>query len=313
MIRDVALALNQLPDPRFQRVLAPKTRGAWNLHVATKALPLEAFVLFSSGASLVGSPAQGSYAAANAFLDALAHQRRAEGLPALSIHWGPWDEVGMMAHLSGSERRRWTERGVGLIAPAEGLAWMGRLLAGAPAEVGVLSIDWARFAEVLELKGPLLSELTRRPVPGSVPEPRLAFSRRLASVPERERLEVTLAFLQRLVADLLKLEDGALPEPQQGLFDLGLDSLMALELRNRLQTELGRSLPSTLAFSFPNVASLATHLIQALPPASGADAPPPLLRVAALPPPAPTALGSLSEAELAELLDSEVAAVLGVA
>ncbi|WP_395823741.1 amino acid adenylation domain-containing protein [Archangium minus] len=304
-------------DPaRFQKVLAPKARGAWNLHAATRELPLEAFVLFSSGASLVGSPAQGSYAAANAFLDALAHQRRAEGLTALSIHWGPWAEVGMMTTLDALARQRWKELGVGLIPPAEGLALLGRLLAGAPAEIGVLPIDWARFAGVLGMTGPLLSELTRRPVATRSSEVRLTLRQRLETAPVKERMDVAVSSLQRVVAELLKLDGGELPEPEQGLFALGLDSLMALELRNRLQTELERTLPSTLAFSFPNIIALATHLLQELPPAVSSEAPMPVAVSAPesildqVPAGVPESIEALSEGELADLLDAEVAAIL---
>ena len=292
---------------RFSKVLAPKVQGAWNLHVATRDLTLDAFILFSSGASLLGSPGQGSYAAANAFLDALAHRRRAEGLSALSIHWGPWSEGGMAASLDSREQQRWASRGVGSIPPAEGLAILARLLGGGfPAEVGVLLIDWARFVEALHPSGALLADLlgsrhARSPEGGS-------FMQRLTASPPRDRMDLLVTFLQGLVADLLGLDASSMPEPQQGLFALGLDSLMALDLRNRLVGEVGRALPTTLLFNHPNVDALAHYLAQELFPAQ--RSPPQLPIEASVAVSASGELDQLSAGELAALLDEEVAAIL---
>src|SRR5439155_22307680 len=114
---------------RVERVLAPKLAGAWNLHRLTREMPLDFFVLFASVAALLGSPGQGNYAAANAFLDALAHHRRALGLPALSINWGQWDEAGMATGLGEREQRRLSAPGLGRIGTRQGLEALGHLLA----------------------------------------------------------------------------------------------------------------------------------------------------------------------------------------
>src|SRR5262249_54292164 len=107
---------------RFEHVMAPKMLGTWTLHCRTRERALEFFVLFSSVASLLGSPGQGNYAAANAFLDAMAQHRRAQGLAAVSINWGAWGEVGMAAAAAGRDRRRWEAQGVSPVEPARGLA-----------------------------------------------------------------------------------------------------------------------------------------------------------------------------------------------
>ena len=134
--------LRNLDWPRFEAVLRPKVAGAWNLHRATLADPLDVFVLYSSAAALLGASGQANYVAANAFLDALAHHRRAIGRPALSINWGAWDEAGMAARLDDGQRSRLTQTGVALIDPALGDRLLGQLLAAPAAQVGVIPVDW---------------------------------------------------------------------------------------------------------------------------------------------------------------------------
>src|SRR6185295_10806230 len=120
--------LLQLTPERLRRVLAPKAAGAWNLHGLTRADLIERFILFSSASGLLGAPGQANYAAANAYLDALAHHRHAQGLPALSINWGPWAEVGLAA-AQANRGQRLATRGVQSMTPAQGLASLEMLLA----------------------------------------------------------------------------------------------------------------------------------------------------------------------------------------
>ena len=257
--------LEHLDRERFARVLAPKLAGAWNLHAATAGMDLDFFVMFSSAASVLPTPAQGNYAAANAFLDALAHYRQARALPALSINWGPWAEVGMAAGLAEHDQRRWKRRGLRFIGPDEGVRLFERLLGARTAQVAVMPTDWRKFDEEREGGTPLLAELTgqtahaREGTPvAAAPQPALAAQ--LAAVAQHARREVVLAHVEHQVRQVLALEAGFAIDPNRGLGDIGMDSLMALELRNRLQRSVGHALPATLTFDRPTVAALASHL-----------------------------------------------------
>ncbi len=148
VIDDAMLA--EQSTQRFEKVMAPKAQGAWNLHQLTVGLPLDFFVLFSSAAALLGSPGQGNYASANSVLDALASVRRARGLPALSVQWGGWAEVGMAAGLDESHRRRSAETGFPAIEPAEGIRMLDDLLFGShAAQVAALPLVRSRLSRDL--------------------------------------------------------------------------------------------------------------------------------------------------------------------
>ncbi len=129
---------------RFEAVMAPKIDGAWNLHQLTLTAPLDFFILFSAGAALLGSPGQSNYAAANAFLDGLAHYRQGQGMCALSINWGAWAEVGMAARTKDQSQRRWAGEGIRLIYPHEGVQILEQLLKQSSAQVAVLPINWSQ-------------------------------------------------------------------------------------------------------------------------------------------------------------------------
>ena len=156
-------ALSQQSWEHLAKVLEPKLVGAWHLHTLTQHIPLDFFVLFSAGAALLGSPGQANYAAANAFLDGLAHYRRALGLPALSINWGAWSGVGMAARLE----RRLQDNGLGVIAPEQGVRIFEYLLRQSVAQIAVLPIDWHKLARQFAATGipPLLSDLVRAAAP----------------------------------------------------------------------------------------------------------------------------------------------------
>jgi hypothetical protein len=210
--------------------------------------------LFSSIASVLGAPGQGNYAAANAFLDALAHHRRAEGLPAVSVNWGAWDEAGMAAALTDRDQRRWTGRGIGLIQPEQGILAMERILAAGAAQVAVLPVDWDRYADEYPIGAgrPLLAELVHRgPAAGS--------RARFAALSARARAEALTRFLSDELARVLMLDDGT-PDPNQGLFTMGLDSLMALEFTNRVQTAVDHPVPATLLFNHPTITAIVAWL-----------------------------------------------------
>jgi acyl transferase domain-containing protein/acyl carrier protein len=249
--------LPQQSMARFEQVFAPKVRGAWNLHQLTARLPLDFFVMFSAAAAELGSPGQGNYAAANAFLDALARVRRATGLPALSIGWGSWAEVGMAAGVGEAHRRRWEAMGLAPIAPADGARLFAALLRGqAPAQVLALPLDRARLPATL---GRLFEDLlvaAPRPAESAAG----AMARRLAEAPAALRPELMVELVREEVAGVLGLGGGQAVPLDAGLFELGMDSLMSVELRTRLERGVGRPLPSTLTFNYPNVGALAAFL-----------------------------------------------------
>ncbi|SCL23249.1 Acyl transferase domain-containing protein [Micromonospora pallida] len=256
--------LLQQPWADFARVLAPKVDGGWNLHRATRDLPLDFFVLFSSAASLLGSTGQANYAAANAFLDGLAHHRRSQGLPAVSVNWGPWTEAGMAAR-AGQAEGRWAAQGIGGITPEQGTDALDQILRTDPAQVGVLPVTWStylrRFAP--DDTPALLRELartTRGPEQRTTTPPADRLPDRLAVAPPQDRLDLLRRHVRDQVVAVLGLPATYHLEPRQKLFEIGLDSLMAIELKNTLQGQLGRTLPSTVVFEYPTVEALTDYL-----------------------------------------------------
>jgi myxalamid-type polyketide synthase MxaB len=247
---------------RFARVMAPKVRGAWNLHTQTQGLPLDFFVCFSSMASLLGSVGQSNYAPANAFLDALAHHRRALGLPGLSINWGPWAEVGMAAGL----RSRLQGQGEGMIDPAIGVRIFTHALTRGMTQVGVLRVTWSRYkakyprADVATLLSALGQ--TRGPSAPAIESaaPASTMIQRLRSAPVEQRRDLLEEFVRSQVALVLGHRPDAVLRTK-GFATLGMDSLAAIELRTRLQQELDCRLPSTLTFDHPTVETLVTYLM----------------------------------------------------
>jgi acyl transferase domain-containing protein/acyl carrier protein len=257
--------LLQQPWADFVRVLAPKVDGGWNLHQATRDLPLDFFVLFSSAASLLGSTGQANYAAANAFLDGLAHHRRSQGLPAVSVNWGPWTEAGMAAR-AGQAEGRWAAQGIGGITPEQGTDVLDQILRADPVQVGVLPVTWSTYLRrfAADDTPALLRELartTRGPeqrTAASPPEDRLPD--RLAATPPQDRLDLLRGHVRDQVVAVLGLPATYHLEPRQKFFEIGLDSLMAIELKNTLQGQLGRTLPSTVVFEYPTVEALTEYL-----------------------------------------------------
>lgn len=254
--------LSDLEPGAFHRVFAAKALGAWNLHVATRDRPLDFFVLYSSVASLLGSPAQANYAAANAFTDALARARRAAGLPATAIQWGAFSEVGLAAAAQ-NRGARIAARGFESFRPEEGLVALERVLAARPTELGVARFDVRRWIEfhpslagspyLSEIAGPAAPAPTRRFVDGLQGSP----AARLAALQDRLRVE-TAGVLRSDPARL----DTSLP-----FRSLGVDSLLSLELRNRIEALVGRPLSATLLFTHTTLPALAEHLFATLAPA----------------------------------------------
>ncbi|BBA33063.1 polyketide synthase family protein [Methylocaldum marinum] len=241
--------LVQQNGERLTRVMDPKVNGAWNLHVLTQNLPLDFLVFFSSAASLLGSPGQANYAAANAFLDALAQHRRFLGQPGLSLNWGPWAEVGMAANLAGRHQTRLSAQGLNSIPPELGLQILGQVLGVDQAQIGVLPADWTVFRRQLPAaESPLLSKLISEPnsPDGGVKrasEQELQILQRLEEADPDDREELVMAYVRQRTAEILGLESPFRITPQQSLNELGFDSLMGTQLKNRFMSDLKVDVP----------------------------------------------------------------------
>jgi acyl transferase domain-containing protein len=293
---------------RLRKVLAPKLKGAWNLHLASAGLPLDCFVLYSSLASLLGSAGQSNYAAGNAFLDALAHLRRSQSLAALSVNWGAWGGAGMAAALDAAAARRLAEAGIRTMDAEAAFAGLDRAMTSGLAQVGVLSVDWDRYARY---RGAQLDFFADLPRPASPVEPAVAATPFLPDLlrdaPEERRRALILQHVRREALTVLGVPPSHTLDDEQGLRDAGLDSLMALELKNRLQAATGLTLPTTLAFDYPTTSALTDFVAGLL----GVTTP----VVEEIRPSHPSAdrstadLESISEDEAAALLAEELAAL----
>ena len=261
-IVDDGVLLHQDCD-RFKKVLAPKMTGSWHLHELTRDLPLDFFVMFSSAVSLLGSAGQGSHVAACAFQDALAYYRRANGLPALTIDWGPWAEVGAATRRAVSQSLH--VKGVQSISSEQGLHVLENLLSANRTRVGYLAIDWEQYSERLpiEFKSALLSGLIRKRKTSAIKieEPKSVLQE-LNQAPPAKRKQLLIEYVKSRALGVLGLESTQQLDLKQPLSDLGLDSLMAVELRSVLGKDLGRSLSATLVFDYPTVATLSDYLAE---------------------------------------------------
>ncbi|MFI6449648.1 SDR family NAD(P)-dependent oxidoreductase, partial [Kitasatospora sp. NPDC050543] len=250
-------------------VVDAKVSGAVHLDAALGDTELDAFVLFSSISGVWGSGGQTGYAAANAFLDALATRRRAAGLAATSVAWGPWGGIGMAA--DGVTTEQLSRRGLRVIAPELGIAALQQALDHRETALTVADVDWALFA-------PAFAAARPRPLIGELPEARealegatagahagteeqsAAFQERLRALPAAERDRALLELVRGEVAAVLGYAVAAAVEATRAFNELGFDSLTAVELRNRLNAATGLRLPASLVFDYPNPTALAEHL-----------------------------------------------------
>jgi acyl transferase domain-containing protein/aryl carrier-like protein len=248
--------LVQQSSERFERVMGPKAVGAWNLHEATRQQPLDWLILFSSVASVLGSAGQASYAAANRFLDVLAHYRRSRGLPALSVNWGAWAEVGMAAQVEARGVRR-TLPGIRPMSPQACLTSLE--LAGVLdlPQVMIADADWSRWQPVPSLLEALA--VAAGPAKPAVAKDDIADV--LSRAPAANKRPLLIAYLREQAARILGLSPSQYIDERQPLLSLGLDSLMAVEFRNRLAASLEKPLSATLLFDHPTLAALSAFLL----------------------------------------------------
>ena len=248
----------------MERVFAGKVWGAWNLSEATADLQLDFFLSTSFIASVWGSFGQTAYSAANAFLDGLAWRLREQGVFGISVNFGPWS-AGMADE---DARARLAQRGVKTLPPADALAGMAELMV-APATQGVVArIDWARFLPLYQQAGErsFLAELQRE-VPKSVsaagpsgPSGTTRLVEQLTLAPVQQRRKLVVEHLRDIVAEVTRSDRAEIRE-EAGFFDLGMNSLMAVELRRRVEHAVGRELPATLAMDHPRLTDVADYLL----------------------------------------------------
>jgi len=259
-----ALVVNQSWD-KYAQLFAPKVLGTWHLHQLTKDKELDYFITFSSLAALFGSPGQSNHSAANAFMDALMIQRRALGLPGISINWGAWSKVGYAAREGADERL--AAGFIDAVSPSYGLKAFETIMRSPDMiEVGVTPIRWHDFMKqqinIVSWAKAIEIEFKKTAKEG---EKRVLLVEDLAHVEPGETRDYIQDHVNDIVVDILKLNDKS-GLTDKNFFDMGMDSLMTVELRNRLQASMGKdySLSSTLIFDFPNITELTEHILNQL-------------------------------------------------
>ncbi|ODR08073.1 beta-ketoacyl synthase [Mycolicibacillus koreensis] len=296
--------LDRLQTSDLRAVMAPKVDGAWNLHTATAGTELDFFVLFSSAASVLGSPGAANYGAANAFCDALAWHRRSLGLPALAVNWGPWADLGFFTR---SElHRHFSHYGVHALTATDSLRALAVVLPRSATQVAVLDIDWAQWRPGSTI--PMLTAL-RDAAPAAPPAVAGDLRLRLRDADPDRRREVIETYLRDLTAAKLGLAPARL-DLDAPLNNLGVDSLITLELRIQVERELGVVVPVARLLDGPSVRALADWLSTQLPGDLGAPSPaaePAAPAAPAAPAPTPdmdllAQVGDLSDDAVDELL-----------
>ena len=255
-VLDDGILLNQ-SWARFEGVLSAKVQGSWLLHTLTQGMALDFMLFFSSVASLLGNPGQAAYAAGNAFLDGLARSRHQQGLPGLSLNWGAWDgeeerDGGMATRVAAGTGRRMLDAAQ-FMSPQLALLALEQLL-GRSGQYAIARIDWSRLNS-----SPATPFLANFILSESRSELPLSWQQQLAALPPSRRLDHLQRSLQQMVGSILGMAEP--PSIASGFTDLGMDSLMALELRRALERTCACKLPTTLVFEYPSIAALAEYLL----------------------------------------------------
>jgi acyl transferase domain-containing protein/acyl carrier protein len=243
---------------QFYKPFQAKVQGAINLNHQTSDHQLNHFVMFSSVVAVTGSAGQSNYAAANAVLDTIAIQRRQNGQCGLSLNWGPWAELGMASKLDKLTKEKLTDSGIRFIQTKNALSLLDKCLTNeSPAQIGILDIEWSRFNAT---RNSLLADLM--PKKSKVKSETLLDQ--LKRLDTGRRVMLVQSTLIKMLSDALKLKGSYEIDTRERLFDLGVDSLIAVELKNKLQAELGLPISSTLLFDYPTVESLTNYVLNDL-------------------------------------------------
>ncbi len=251
-----------LTRARWNRVLESKACGAWHLHQATQGMPLDHFVCFSSAASLLGSSGQANYAAANAFLDSLAHFRRNAGLPALTINWGAWASQGMAD--TGLRREGISQRGLSLLDARTALRALERLLRQPTSQAAVMSVDWPVALRPFRQHVPPMVRDFAQPDSLASEEPEAQLALELRAAPAARRIVLLTERIRQRLAQVTGLGLSEI-DVSQPLNALGLDSLMVFELKNSIESQLAITIPVARLFENPSVTLLAQWSLELMP------------------------------------------------
>jgi acyl carrier protein len=244
--------------------LAAKMGGAWRLHRLFETQALDCFVMCSSSSALLNSPLLGGYAAGNAALDALAHHRRARGLAALSVNWGTWGEVGMAVE-SGRSASGDMLSGVGTIGTARGLSALGELLRAGDVQAALMPIDWVEFARAYPhfVTDPFFEQLAGAAPSQQAPQAASLDAAKVFEAAPQARTGLVAQYLQHEAARVLGVPSDRL-ERDVPLGSLGFDSLMAVQLKNRIETDLKVAMPMMEFLQGPSVDMLTPRVLMAL-------------------------------------------------
>ena len=255
--------INKQTWKKFSRVMAPKVQGAWILHQLTKEADLDFFILLSSVASLLGIPGQANHSAANAFLDGLAHYRQSIGLPGQSIHLGAVSRIGEAAERGADVAGK--KQGIKPISPKQVLLTLDHLVRNPKVvEIGLVDLDWTNTSGWLQWSESRFLANWRRYFTAPISQNESNFLDRLKAVIPTGRRRMFVDHLQQQIARVLGIASPQTIDVRKGFFELGMDSLTSVELRNLLQRSLGRSLATTAILDYPTIESLVDHLLNEL-------------------------------------------------
>lgn len=253
---------------RFKKALSPKVSGAWNLYQIFKEEELEFLLMFSSQASLWGWPAQANYSAGNAFLDGLARYGQVHSVPCFSVNWGPWGEIGMAT--SEKVAKFFSRMGFDAIKNSDGLLALESILVSETPQVGVIDVDRAKFSEAgpkslkkllsgyrTDFRSDSRSDSSLKKQ--QIDPPQIAPHQKVSSAASSRMADVEVE-IKRIVVKIMEFESDSDIDVHRPLMDMGLDSMMSVELRNHIMSKLSTSLPANLIFKYPTISKIAEYI-----------------------------------------------------